>query len=52
MPIGYTNIHKHINVWELINNLNLIFVCEFNRVASWNVGKTAILVRSSFQITK
>jgi hypothetical protein len=26
--------------------------CEFNRVASWNEGKTIILVRSSFQIQK
>jgi len=52
MPIGNTNIHVQINVTEFINKLNLIYFCEFKRVASRNKGKPIILVRSSFQIPK
>jgi len=52
MPFGNTNIHIQIDVSELINKISLIVFCEFNRVASWNEGKTNILVRSSFQIPK
>jgi len=35
----------------LINLVSFVF-CEFKRVASWNEGKTIILVRSTFQIQK
>jgi len=52
MPIGNTNIHEKINMSEFINKQCFISVCEFNRVASWNEGKTIILERSSFEITK
>jgi hypothetical protein len=42
MPIGNTNIHKQINVSDsLINAVSFVF-CEFNRVASYNEGKTII----------
>ena len=37
-------------MWQssLINSVSFVF-CEFNRVASWNEGKTIILVRTSFK---
>jgi len=37
--------------FSLKNSVSFMF-CEFNRVSSWNEGKTVILVRSSFQIPK
>jgi len=52
MPIGNTNIHKHINCQSsLINSVSFVF-CYFNGVASWNEGKTIILLRPWFQILK
>ena len=36
---------------SLINSVSFVF-CEFIRFANWNVGKTIILVWSSFQIPK
>jgi len=42
---SYTNFVSYF-----INKLVSILFCEFNREASWNKGKTIILVRSSFQI--
>ena len=36
---------------SLINSVSFVF-CKFNRLASWNEGKTIILVRSSFRIPK
>jgi len=53
MPIRNTNIHlkKLMCQSSLINSVSFLF-CEFNRVASWNEGKTIILERSSFQIQK
>jgi len=39
MPIGNTVIHIQINVSVFIMNLSLIWVFEFNGVASWNKAK-------------
>ena len=44
-------INKLMCQSSLINSVSFVF-CEFNRIASWNEGKTIILVRSSFQIPK
>ena len=52
MPIGIGNIHKQINVPELINKMVQFLFCEFNLVTSWKEGKNIILERSSSQIPK
>ena len=39
MPTGNTNIHKHINVSELINISVSFAFCELKRVTRWNEGK-------------
>jgi len=44
-------INKLMCQCSLKNSDSFVF-CEFNRVASWNVGKSIILVRSSFRIPK
>ena len=50
MPNGYTSIHIQINASEIIMNLSLIWIVEFNHVVSRNKGKSINLVRLSFQI--
>ena len=52
MPIWNTNTHIQINVTVFIKNTVSFVFCEFNRVASWNEGKTIILVQSSIEIPK
>jgi len=42
-------IYKLMCKCSLINSVSFVF-CEFNRIASWNEGKTIIFVWSSFQI--
>ena len=42
-------INKLMCQRSLINSVSFVF-CEFNRVASWNEGKSIILVGSSFQM--
>jgi hypothetical protein len=44
-------INKLMCQRSLINWVSFV-ICEFNRIASWNEGKTIILVRASFQISK
>ena len=41
-------INKLMCQSSLINTVPFVF-CEFNCIASWNEGKTIILLRSSFQ---
>ena len=44
-------INKLMCQSSLINPVSFMF-CEFNRVTSWNEGKSIILMPSSFQIPK
>jgi hypothetical protein len=44
-------INKLMCQSSLLISVSFVF-CDFNGVASWNEGKTIVLVRSSFQIPK
>ena len=44
MPIGYNNIHIQIMVSDFTYKLISLLFCEFNTVASWNGGKTIIIL--------
>ena len=54
---NYTILEIPISLYKLMCQISLkislsFLFCEFNRVASRNEGKTIILVRSLFQISK